>query len=248
MMRQADSESSNSNGTSRPVSNGSRPSPLLKVSNATNGTHKPSSFTNGSFYTNGNAHPTKPKARYHGHDREEVTRLLIQTLEDLGYSNSARALSSESGSDLEDPSVAALRNAVLQGQWPEAEALLLGGSGHTDEGGVSIYPKGLELAEGYEKNVLRFWLRQQKFLELLEARDTGRALTVLRTELTPLNQEIGRLHELSRHIVIYPYIRYIANTYLQLSDVPVCRRSQNQSKLGRHPWRFPTTFVIRYFQ
>lgn len=200
MMRQADGESSNSNGTSRPVSNGPLPSPLQKVSNATNGSHKQQSITNGKFYTNGDSHPAKTKSRYMGHDREEVTRLLIQTLEDLGYNDAAGTLSTESGCDLEDPSVAALRNAVLQGQWLEAESLLLGGSGHTDEGGVSIYPKGLELAEGCEKNVLRFWLRQQKFLELLEARDIGRALIVLRTELTPLNQEIGRLHELSRYV------------------------------------------------
>lgn len=44
---------------------------------------------------------------------------------------------------------------------------------------------------------MKCWLRQQKFLELLEERDTGRALTVLRGELTPLYQDTGKLHFLS---------------------------------------------------
>lgn len=56
----------------------------------------------------------------------------------------------------------------------------------------------LLLVENAEKNEMLFYLRQQKFLELLEARDLGSALTVLRHELTPLNYDVGRLHALSR--------------------------------------------------
>jgi hypothetical protein len=147
--------------------------------------------------TNGHSDSSgKPKPTYFGHDREEVTRILIQSLTDLGYNGAAASLSQESGFDLESPTVAAFRNAVLQGEWTEAEELLFGGS--TEEGGVSINGNGLTLQEGVDKDVMRFWLRQQKFLELLEQRDTGRALMVLRLELTPLYQDIGKLHFLSR--------------------------------------------------
>ena len=128
-----------------------------------------------------------------------MTRILIQSLTDLGYDGAAASLSQESGYDLESTAVAAFRNAVLQGEWTDAEELLFGESTEErEEGGVSIHG-GLTLREGVDKNVMRFWLRQQKFLELLEQRDTGRALMVLRLELTPLYQDVGKLHFLSRY-------------------------------------------------
>lgn len=196
-------ESSNSNGSSRPFSNGSGASPLHKtaISNAANGTRSFSGVMNGSSNTNGHSTTSgKSKPSYFGHDREEVSRILIQALTDLGYNGAAASLSHESGYDLESPAVAAFRNAVIQGEWTEAEELLFGGS--TEEGGVSISGDGLVLQEGVDKNVMRFWLRQQKFLELLEQRDTGRALMVLRLELTPLYQDTTKLHFLSRSATI----------------------------------------------
>lgn len=200
MRMRADGESSDSNGTSRPFSNGSGASLLRKaaLSHSTNGTRRSSAAMNGSSNTNGHsALGSKPRRGYFGHDREEVTRILIQSLTDLGYNGAAASLSQESGYDLESPSVAAFRNAVLQGEWTGAEELLFGGS--TEEGGVSISGNGLVLQEGVDKNVMRFWLRQQKFLELLEQRDTGTALMVLRLELTPLYQDTNKLHFLSRY-------------------------------------------------
>lgn len=192
-------ESSNSNGSSRPFSNGSGVSSLYKseTSNTANGSRTLSGVMNGSSNTNGHSGSSgKVKPSYFGHDREEVSRILIQALTDLGYNGAAASLSQESGYDLESPAVAAFRNAVIQGEWTEAEELLFGGS--TEEGGVSISGDGLVLQEGVDKNVMRFWLRQQKFLELLEQRDTGRALMVLRLELTPLYQDTAKLHFLSR--------------------------------------------------
>ncbi|KAH6665662.1 WD domain-containing protein [Halenospora varia] len=190
----AEGETSSPNGTSRPFSNGSGASPLHKaaISNSTNGRRKSPVATNGSA-TNGHS-GTKPRPPYFGHDREEVTRILIQALTDMGYNGAATSLSQESGYELESPVVAAFRNAVLQGEWQEAEELLFDGS---TEGGVSISGTGLSLQEGVDKNVMRFWLRQQKFLELLEKRETGTALMVLRLELTPLYQDTAKLHFLS---------------------------------------------------
>ncbi|WPH03898.1 PLU-1-domain-containing protein [Acrodontium crateriforme] len=180
--------------------------------------------TNGSG-TNG--HPedggivtTLPTGPFFGHDREEFTRLILQGLSDLGYHGAARQLSSESGYELEKPNVAAFRHAVQRGEWDDAEALLFGGSdpeldgivplenGHITalsrrksrrslQGSNGVSKHGLPLSEGADVMLLKFLIRQQKYLELLEKRDLSAALIVLRNELTPLKKDIARLHALS---------------------------------------------------
>lgn len=202
----------------RPSTNGSShngSSPL------TNGSVK--SETNG-YHTNGhsdNAIKVQNKEPFFGHDREEVTRILLQSLSDLGYQGAAEQLSRESGFQLEIASVAAFRTAVLSGEWEEAESLLFGtDSAELDGGGVLVgnghahsswqedskaqngtSRQGLPLAEGADVTMLRFCLRQQKYLELLERRELTPALIVLRSELTPLKTDVGRLHFLSRYVL-----------------------------------------------
>lgn len=209
---------SNANGSSS--QNDSSPSAN------TNGSVR-SAETNG-YHTNGHVESSVMSNQpFYGHDREEVTRILLQSLSDLGYHQAAKQLSHESGYELEIPSVAAFRSAVQHGEWEEAETLLFGGSeaggvteldggvmlgnGHTtnspssrrksdrlsfgSQNGFSRH--GLPLAEGADTTMLKFMLRQQKYLELLENRDLNSALTVLRNELTPLKRDIGRLHALS---------------------------------------------------
>lgn len=204
-----DPEPSTTNG-SRHSSNGTAHSPkqLNGLSGSQNGVSPPTSGK-ASAPRNGvstsiarNKSPT-----FFGHNREEVTRLLIQGLYDLGYQGAADRLSQESGYEVESPSVAAFRHAVLQGEWLEAESLLFGSSVADDGGGgVSIgrgdlYPHpGLEFADGVDLDELKFQMREQKYLELLEARDLGNALMVLRQELTPLNQDTVKLHHLSRYV------------------------------------------------
>ncbi|KAJ5165611.1 uncharacterized protein N7500_007441 [Penicillium coprophilum] len=155
--------------------------------------------TNGSSHTNGSKRPSQPST-YYGHNREEVTRILIQSLYELGYNGSASLLSSESGYELETSGVATFRSAVLDGRWSEAERILIqsfrnAGSQQADR--KSPQEETLVLAEEADRNEMLFYLRQQKFLELLEARDLAAALTVLRQELTPLNFDVERLHALS---------------------------------------------------
>ncbi|QSZ34518.1 hypothetical protein DSL72_006112 [Monilinia vaccinii-corymbosi] len=196
-----DGESSNSNGNSRPISNGAGTSLLHKAASV-NGTYTSSLAMNGSS-TNGHADSSiESPSTYFGHDREEVTRILIQALTDMGYNGAATTLSQESGYDLESPTVAAFRSAVLQGEWAEAEEILFGAS--TELGGVSLRGNGLVLREGMDKNLIRFWMRQQKFLELLERKDMGRAINVLRSELTPLYQDTAKLHFLSSLLMCTP--------------------------------------------
>ena len=156
---------------------------------ATNGTSK--AAQNGSRNRNGKA----PATPYRGHNREEVTRLLIQSLVDLGYHNAAAIVSEESGYSLENADVAAFRHAVSTGLWQEAEALLFGAAAAQTR--VEDSDHGIVLIAGADPDHMRFLLRQQKFLELLENRDTTMALHVLQKELTPLCQDMQRLHFLS---------------------------------------------------
>lgn len=140
-------------------------------------------------------------SKYFNHDREEVTRILIQSLYELGYSGSAALLSSESGYQLESPAVAIFRNAILEGRWAEAERILVQSFQASEKGQTedeTTSKEKLALVENADKSEMLFYLRQQKFLELLEERALGGALTVLRQELTPLDYDIGRLHALSR--------------------------------------------------
>lgn len=194
-MMRLEGDNSNTNGGSRPFTNGSAAD--TPVSKTLNGLSKTMPATNGSTTSNGHTEKTiTQSSAYFGHDREEVTRLLIQALSDLGYNASAEKLVQESGYDLESPTVAAFRNAVLRGEWADAEELLFGHPTASVNDGTGR-SNGLVLAEGADKDEMRFWLRQQKFLELLEARDTGRALMVLRTELTPVYHNVHKLHFLS---------------------------------------------------
>jgi len=142
---------------------------------------------------------------YHGHSREEVTRILIQGLYDMGYSDAAACLSRESHYELESPSVAAFRQAIMDGEWSDGEAILLGS--HNGDANSTAAPNleldgpaGLVLAEGADKSQMLFWMRQQKFLEYLDQRDLSKALAVLRQELTPLNHDVHQLHALSRRV------------------------------------------------
>lgn len=186
--------SSDGSGITQP--NGSFAAPTTQrdaaSSIAANGSRKAGVVTNGS--SNGEKRSASRPTTYFGHNREEVTRILIQALTDMGYQAAADSVSQESGYSLESPTVAAFRSAVLAGAWVEAEELLRGAtvSDEKSEGG-----NGLVLASGSDKDVMRFWLRQQKFLELLEQRDTTRALMTLRGELTPLYHDTTKLHFLS---------------------------------------------------
>jgi len=122
-----------------------------------------------------------PKKNYHGHDREEVTRLIIQTLHDMGYPTAAHVLQEESECSIESEEVSAFRTAVLEGSWKQAEILI----------------SRLELHPDADIATLLFFIRRQKFLETLEIRDLGAALVILRSELAPLKQDVDQLHVLS---------------------------------------------------
>ncbi|KAF9913502.1 hypothetical protein BX616_009948, partial [Lobosporangium transversale] len=116
-----------------------------------------------------------------GFNRHELVRLMVQSLQSLGYRKSAQELEAESGFQLESPAVTLFRECVLKGAWDELEQL----------------SEQLELDPAHHVSV-KFLIREQKFLELLEARQIKNALIVLRSELTPLNHNMERVHTLTR--------------------------------------------------
>ncbi|KAK7693817.1 hypothetical protein QCA50_003389 [Cerrena zonata] len=114
-------------------------------------------------------------------DREEFVRLVIQSLRDVGYIESAATLEAESGYSMESPEVSDFRQCVLDGAWTQAEAAL----------------ERLGVAEDGGLREARFFISRQKYLELLEAGKTSAALQVLRYELAPLKVDTEQLHSLS---------------------------------------------------
>ncbi|KAJ3093099.1 hypothetical protein HK102_009531 [Quaeritorhiza haematococci] len=116
----------------------------------------------------------------HNVRQEEMVRLMLQSLQDLGFKKTADLLQKESGYVLEPPAVSQFRNGVLSGNWDLVEELLPVMNIDKDQ-----LPK------------VQFLLRQQKYLELLEQQKVKKGLVVLRQELTPLNMNPSKLHELS---------------------------------------------------
>ncbi|RDX46846.1 WD40 repeat-like protein [Lentinus brumalis] len=114
-------------------------------------------------------------------DREEFVRLVIQSLRDVGYMESATTLEAESGYVMETPEVADFRRCILDASWDSAEAALM----------------RLGVTEGEGLWDAKFLIARQKYLEYLEAGKTTAALHVLRNELAPLNPELDSLHALS---------------------------------------------------
>ncbi len=174
------------------------------ISTATNGHSSPTNGTTSHRNGFSTSVARKQTSTFYGHDREEVTRLLIQGLGDLGYDSSAHRLSQESGFEVESPSVAAFRDAISQGRWSEAESLLFGVDSEADGAGVHVnnggwpHPGGLKLAESADPDSMRFSIREQKYLELLEKEDTANAMIVLRHELQPLHHDQSRLGQLAK--------------------------------------------------
>lgn len=101
----------------------------------------------------------------------------------LFASNAVQQLQQDSGIEVESGTVEEFRHAILSGDFAAAEQLsstlpLIQSQNNTDR--------------------VKFLIREQMFLELLEGKHTMEALHVLRHELTPLGQDVDRLHQLSR--------------------------------------------------
>ncbi|KAJ3316741.1 hypothetical protein HDU76_001580 [Blyttiomyces sp. JEL0837] len=109
---------------------------------------------------------------HHGDRREELLRLMVQSLTNMGYRDSASLLQKESGVILESATVTKFRSAILSGDWATAESLV-------------------PMLEVQQKS------GDQKYLELIEENSIPKALVVLRNELSPVCLDSNVLHRLS---------------------------------------------------
>ncbi|KAJ3354215.1 hypothetical protein GGF32_002644 [Allomyces javanicus] len=126
--------------------------------------------------------------------RDELVRLLTDELRRLGYTQSAAELERESNVPFESHDVAQFRSAILAGQWADAVQLLPT---------VGVPPGQPDVPNGAYATAL-FLIKEQQYLELLEQQNVPAALTVLREELTPLQHDPTRLHELSSYLMCGP--------------------------------------------
>ncbi|KAJ3138361.1 hypothetical protein HDU90_001324 [Geranomyces variabilis] len=142
----------------------------------------------GGCMTNGHAGvsngTTPAPSRLHTQREEELVRLMVQSLQDMGLSDTAKTLQRESGRSLESPVVSEFREAVLTGKWDVVTRLIPSLDIKVDD-----VPVGAAL-----------FITEQKYLELLEVGDTQGALAVLRNELAKTDNT-ARVHQLASFIM-----------------------------------------------
>ncbi|KAH8419623.1 hypothetical protein KR222_010762 [Zaprionus bogoriensis] len=120
---------------------------------------------------------------------QEIIRLIGQYLHDVGLEKSVKTLMGESNCYLEHPSATKFREHVLVGDWCKADADLKDLEPLIDNGKSSTITE------------MKFILLEQKYLEHLDDGNPLDALHVLRSELTPLQHNISRVHQLSSYMM-----------------------------------------------
>ena len=116
------------------------------------------------------------------------TLSLFNHLYDLGYKDSARTLENESGYAIETSQVGEFRRTILNGDWELAEKIL----------------EDLEFQPKVSLDEMRFMIRRQQYLELLESGDSDNALIALRSKVTPLKCREEERHDLAKVLMFAP--------------------------------------------
>jgi len=119
---------------------------------------------------------------------QEIVRLIGQHLCDVGLRTSADVLMKEAGCRLDQPTAATFRHCVMKGDWTGAVNVLADLSEHLED-------KNAELQ-------MKYILLEQKYLEALNSGNTIEAVKVLQLELTPLNHNRARTHELASYLML----------------------------------------------
>lgn len=118
----------------------------------------------------------------------DIIRLIGQHLSSIGLNRTAELLMQESGCRLDHPAAAKFKQHVMDGEWNKAE---------NDLNELKLLLDNTDtLVE------MKFLLLEQKYLEYLEDGKALDALHVLRSELTPLQHNIEKVHALSSYIMI----------------------------------------------
>jgi WD40 repeat protein len=120
----------------------------------------------------------------------DIVRLIGQHLKLIGLDRTADVLMQESGCELEHTSATKFRAHVLSGDWHKAD--------HDLQELQTIIDDKLTKHNIIE---MKFLLLEQKYLEFLEDGRPIDALHVLRNELTPLQHNTPRVHQLSSYMM-----------------------------------------------
>jgi hypothetical protein len=115
----------------------------------------------------------------------EFVRIIAQALFSLGYQQAGSMLEQESGIMLQSPVVAEFRQDILAGEWDKSLGIL-----------CMIGPIDEETLKSAS-----FLILQQKFLELLDHGETSAALKTLRSEISTLDINTQRVHQLASFIM-----------------------------------------------
>jgi len=147
--------------------------------------------TNG-INSNHNNHHERPPLEPIPLDKtnQEIVRLIGQHLKLIGLDRTAQILMQESGCSLEHPAATKFRQHVLNGEWHKADYDL--------QELQTIIDDKLSKHNLIE---MKFLLLEQKYLEFLDDSRPIDALHVLRNELTPLQHNTPRVHQLSSYMM-----------------------------------------------
>lgn len=157
----------------------------------TNGT-----TTNGVSNHANNNHDLQPIERVQlDKTNRDIVRLIGQHLKLIGLDRTAQMLMQESGCSLEHPAATKFRDHVLSGDWHKADYDLQELQSIVDNDDLKLTPKHTNLIE------MKFLLLEQKYLEYLDDSRPIDALHVLRNELTPLQHNTPRVHQLSSYMM-----------------------------------------------
>lgn len=121
----------------------------------------------------------------------DIVRLIGQHLKLIGLERTAQMLMQESGCTLEHPAATKFREHVLSGDWHKADYDLQELQSIVDDDKLT------------KNNLIemKFLLLEQKYLEYLDDSRPIDALHVLRNELTPLQHNTPRVHQLSSYMM-----------------------------------------------
>ncbi|XP_026471332.1 WD repeat-containing protein 26-like [Ctenocephalides felis] len=122
---------------------------------------------------------------------QDIVRIIGQHLRSVGLQHSADVLMQESGCRIEHPVASMLRQHVMQGDWSEAD--------HDLKELQTLLENEPEARHNLV--AIKFLLLEQKYLECLEDERPLDALHVLRNEITPLNYNTPRVHQLSSYMM-----------------------------------------------
>ncbi|PVU96061.1 hypothetical protein BB559_002514 [Furculomyces boomerangus] len=129
------------------------------------------------------SHPIpSPKTLPPKYKEEEIVRIILQQLSDLGYTSTLQKLQEESNHKLESEIVTEFRTGIIEGDWRNAELCL----------------NKMNIKSKHKHQSILFYIKKQQYLEALSSGKYKTAIKILQNELSTLNFHHKSLHQLTR--------------------------------------------------